>query len=272
LRPAVLVARFRDTAALLGVVIRLHWTRSTQAIVVGLARFRDTAVLLGVLVRLQWTRSTQAIVVGRARFRDTAVLLGVLVRLYWTRGTQAIDGVKQAPAWPRLWRDLKRTGLRILVSLFVAIVIGTTSYWMWGLWQSWQLADAASITTTWPARTILNDVAVEVQTKCRNSRLSYVIVVLPPNSNAALTWTERTNMAKVMTDTVRTRLKAIDLRFVDKDGLAAAAFDVGIDDFVRIYSSDYERPASLEARGSLTCDPATYLRAAELVLSWTERP
>jgi len=58
---------------------------------------------------------------------------------------------------------------------------------------------------------------------------------------------------------------------VDKDGFPTAAYDVAIDEFVRIYSSNEERLTSLEAWGTLACSPASYVRAEALIVSWTER-
>jgi hypothetical protein len=74
-----------------------------------------------------------------------------------------------------------------------------------------------------------------------------------------------------MTDKLRERLKAIELQLVDKEGFPIGAFDLVTDNFIRIYSSNDERLAILEARGTLPCSPASYLRAEELIASWTER-
>ena len=66
--------------------------------------------------------------------------------------------------------------------------------------------------------------------------------------------------------------KAIALQLVDKDGLPTMAFDVAIDDFVKMFSSREARPVSLEARGTLPCNPAVYVRTHTVMLSWTLRP
>jgi hypothetical protein len=211
-----------------------------------------------------------------SRLRDETTLLRVLILVRWKQtiliGLGFWDPVKHAAVWLRLWNVLRRTWFRILASLFTIVVIVVACHWMWGVWHSWQLADAASVTTTWPTNRILNNVAVEVKTNCRDSRLSYVVAIVPPKSSATVTLGEGTDIAKMMTDKIRERLKAIELRFVDKNGFPAAAFAVITEDFVRIYSSNDERPAILETRGVLPCSPATYLRAEELILSWTERP
>jgi hypothetical protein len=198
-------------------------------------------------------------------------------------GLRFWDDVRHAAVWLRLWNGLKRTWFRIvaisfmtvvsiLVILAMTVIVLAAGHWMWGVWHSWQLADAASVTTTWPINRILNDVAVEVKTNCRDSRLSYVVAIVPPTSSATLTLSERTDIAKILTDKLRERLKAVEVQFVDKDGVPAAPINIVIDDFDRIFSSNAERPAILEARGTLSCSPASYLRAEELIVSWTERP
>lgn len=225
-----------------------------------------------------------------SHLRDAITLLRSRVIGSWANAKQAIvvglrfwDDVRHAAVWPRLWNGLKRTWFRIVVILFMTVVsvlallamivvIVAAGHWMWGVRHSWQLADAASVTTTWPTNRILNDVAVEVNTNCRDSRLSYVVAILPPKSTATLTLGERTDIARMLTDKLRERLKAVEVQFVDKDGVPAGAISVVIDDFNRIYSSNAERPAILEARGTLPCSPASYLRAEELIVRWTERP
>lgn len=82
---------------------------------------------------------------------------------------------------------------------------------------------------------------------------------------------DKTDAAKVMMDRLRERLKAIHVKFVDKDGFPTAAYDVAIDEFATLYSSDHGRPVTVEASGSLPCSPARYLRAESLILGWEER-
>jgi hypothetical protein len=186
-------------------------------------------------------------------------------------GLRSWDDVKQAGIWLRLLDGRNRKWYRILPGLFLAIVLVAAGHWMWGVWRAWQLADAASVTRTWPTSSILSNVAVEVETRCSDSRLSYVVVLVPPKSSAARTVAERTDVARILTDKLRERLKVLTFQLIDKDGIPAATHALVIDEFVRIYSSNDERPTILEARGTLACDPATYVRAETLTLSWTER-
>jgi HAMP domain-containing protein len=211
-----------------------------------------------------------------SQVRDPPALARVLVMDGWALVRQAIeaalgfwDRVKQATA---IWLRFLDGWFRILVSLFMAVVIVAACYWTWSTWQSWRLEELASVTRTWPNGKILNDVTVEIKTKCSDSVLSYVVVMVTQQSNAALNLAEKTDAAKVMTDRLRERLKVIHVQLVDKDGLPTAAYDVAIDEFVRIYSSNEERLTSLEAWGTLACSPASYVRAEALIVSWTERP
>ena len=183
-----------------------------------------------------------------------------------------LDRVKQATViWLTLWNGAKRTWFRILASLFMVVVIIAVCYWAWSAWTSWRLAELESVSTTWPSIRILNDVTVETKTKCRDSVLSYIVVLVPPKNDVAVTLAEKTDAARSVTDRVRERLKAIHVRFVDKDGFPTVAYDVAIDEFVRLYSSDHGRPTTLEAWGRVPCSPASYLQAESLLLSWTER-
>ena len=218
------------------------------------SRLRNATVLARGLIIDGWGRIKQAMVVGPG---------------FW-------DHAKQATAiclamGLRVWHGVKRAWFRILVGLFMAGVTVAACYWTWSVWDSWRLADLASVTRTWPNQRILNNVAVEIQTKCSDSVLSYVVVIVPPKSSAALTLAEKTDFAKVSTDRIRERLKALHLKFIDKDGFPTAAYDIAIDSFIRMYSSNEERLTSLEARDTLACSPTSYVRAETLLLSWTER-
>jgi hypothetical protein len=244
-RAAALVSRLRDATALLGVLVATCLARAKQAIVVG--HLRDAARLLSAT---SLARAKQAIVVGL---------------VFW-------NGVRHTAAWLRFWNGLRKTWFRIVAGLFMTVVIIAAGHWMWGVWHSWQLADSASVTTTWPTNRILDNVVVETKTKCGDSLLYYVVAIVPPKSSGTSTIAERIDIARIETDKLRERLKAIGLQFVDKDGFRTVAFDVVASDFVRIYSSNDERPVFLEARGTRPCSPATYLRAKELILTWTERP
>jgi hypothetical protein len=195
-----------------------------------------------------------------------------LVRRSMVVALEFRDRVKQATViWLTLWNGVRRTRFRILASSFMVVVIIAACYGAWSAWTSWRLAELASVSKPWPRIRILNDVMVETRTKCRDSVLSYVVVLVPPKSDGAVTLADKTDAAKVMTDRLRERLKAIHVKFVDKDGFPTAAYDVAIDEFVRLYFSDHQRPTTLEARGRVPCSPASYLQAESLLLSWTER-
>lgn len=242
------------------------WDRVKQAMVEGL-RFWDGVKQAAAAIWLRfWDGVKQAAAGSRLWFWAGVQQAAALWLRFWA-------GLKQAAAiWLGLLDGVKQAWLRILAGLFMAVVIVAACYWSWSAWHSWRLADLASVTTTWPNSRILNDVLVEIKTKCSDSVLSYDVVIVPPKSNAALTLAEKTDIAKVMTDRLRERLKAIRVQLVDKDGFPTAAYDVAIDEFVRIYSSNEERLTSLEAWGTLACNPASYVRAEALIVSWTERP
>jgi hypothetical protein len=182
------------------------------------------------------------------------------------------DRVKQGTAiWLTFWNGVKRTWFGILTSLFMVVVITAGCYWAWSAWTSWRFAKLASVSTTWPKIGIGNDVTVEARTKCRDSVMSYSVVLVPPKSETALTLADKTDAARVLTERLRERLKAIHIKFIDKDGFPTAAYDVPIDEFVRLYSGNHERPTTLEAWGRVPCSPASYLQAKSILLSWTER-
>ena len=182
------------------------------------------------------------------------------------------DRIKQATViWLTFWNGVKRAWFHILASLFMVVIIVGACYWTWSAWTAWRLAELASVSTTWPSIRILNDATVETRTKCRDSVLSFIVVLVPPKSDAAVTLADKTDAARIMTDRLRERLKAIHVKFVDKDGFPTAAYDVPIDEFVRLYSGNHERPTTLEAWGRVHCSPASYLQAESLLLSWTER-
>ena len=195
-----------------------------------------------------------------------------LVRRSMVVALELRDRVKQATVIRlTFWNSVKRTWFGIIASLFMVVVITAACYWAWSAWTSWRLAKQASVSTTWPKMRIVNDVTVETRTKCRDSVLSYSVVLVPPKSDVALTLADKTDAARVLTERLRERLKAIQIKFVDKDGFPTAAYDVPIDEFVRLYSGSHERPTTLEAWGRVPCSPASYLKAKSLLLSWTER-
>jgi hypothetical protein len=178
----------------------------------------------------------------------------------WDRVKQAMvvgglgcwDHVKQATViWLRFWEGIKKIWFRILAGLFISVAVIAVSYWAWSAWESWRINELASLSKTWPASNISEEGTVEITTKCSDSTLSYIVAIVPPKSQAGLTHSERTDRGRVVTDQIRRRIKAIRLQFVDRDGSPTAAYDLPIDEFIRIYSSSDERPTSLEARGGL---------------------
>ena len=202
----------------------------------------------------------------RARAKRATMAAGQAIRHRVTRG---------AAIWPRLWAWLKWRWRPVGAGVLVTLVVVPAGHWAWNAWDARRLEEAAAVPRTWPTSRMMDSAAVEVQTTCINSVLSYVVVIVPRiaplTDDSLLTRFERTDRGKVMTDALRERLTAIHLRFEDKDGTPADAFDLAIDDFVRIFSSSEERPASLEARGTGACGPASYLRADTLKVTWTER-
>lgn len=179
-------------------------------------------------------------------------------------GLEFWDRVKKART--KWWRS-KGVWFRVVARLYMAgVIIAACS-----LAYSWRLDWLASVTKTWPTSRILNDATIEVETKCSESVLSYVVAIVPLLGDAALTHVEKTNRGMFITDWIRQHLKVIHLQFVDRDGSPTAAYDVAIDEFVRIYSSSDERPTRLEARGMLACNPANYVLAETLKLNLVER-
>jgi hypothetical protein len=180
---------------------------------------------------------------------------------------------KQAFDWQSLRRDLGRSrGVRLLAGGIVALVLATT-IWYWASGSpSRPVASVAAVEKRWPSRHVRNDVMVETRTKCVESVLSYLVVLIPPQPAAgASTLSDKSDTAAVLTDRLRRRLKTVHLGFHDKDGRAIGTFDIAMDDFVRMYSTNADRPVTLQAVGARSCDPDSYVRAAELKVSFTER-
>jgi hypothetical protein len=180
---------------------------------------------------------------------------------------------KQAFDWQSLRRDLGRSrGVRLLAGALVILVLATIWHWAAGGRQSRPPAGVAAVEKRWPSRQVLNDVTVETRTKCIQSVLSYVIVLIPPRAAAgASTLSDKTDLAAVLTDRLRRRLKTVHLGFHDKDGRAIGTFDIAMDEFVRMFSTNADRPVTLQAVGVRACDPDSYVRAAELKVGFTER-
>ena len=198
----------------------------------------------------------------RARAKRAAMVAVEAIRHRVTRGVAI---------WPRLWAWLKWRWRPVVAGVLTTVVVVPAGHWAWTAWDARRLEEAVAVPRTWPASRMMDSATVEVQTTCSSSVLSYVVVIVPLLDDAALTLFEKTDRGKVMTDALRERLTAIHLRFEDKDGLPVDAYDLAIDDFVRIFSSSAGRPTSLEARGTGACSPASYLRADTLKVTWTER-
>ena len=198
----------------------------------------------------------------RARAKRAAMVAGQAIRHRVPRGVAI---------WPRLWAWLKWRWRPVTAGVLVTVVVVPAGHWAWNAWDARRLEEAAAVLRTWPTSRMMDSATVEVQTTCSSSVLSYVVVIVPLPDDAPLTLFEKTDRGKVMTDALRERLTALHLRFADEDGRPADAYDLAIDDFVRIFSSSEERPISLEARGTGACSPAEYLRADSLRVTWTER-
>jgi hypothetical protein len=115
-------------------------------------------------------------------------------------------------------------------------------------------------------------VTVESRTRCVESVLSYTVVLIPPPAAApASTLGAKTDFGALHTDGLRRRLKAVHLGLFDKDGRPAGTFDIPLDEFVRMYSTNVDRPVTLQAMGARPCDLDSYVRAQMLMVSVTER-
>jgi hypothetical protein len=179
---------------------------------------------------------------------------------------------KQAFDWQSLRSDLGRSsGARLLAGVLVVLVLATIWYWASGS-PSRPVASVAAVEKMWPSRQVRTDVMVETRTRCVESVLSYRVVLIPPQAAAgASTLSDKTDTASVLTDRLRRRLKAVHLGFHDKDGRAIGTFDIVMDEFVRMYSTNVDRPVTLQAVGARACDLDSYVRAAELKVTFTER-
>jgi hypothetical protein len=210
-------------------------------------------------------RAGRAVVAARdlwARARPTIVVLG---RDLWDR----VKG--RTAARRRLWGWIKHRWRSVSAGVLVTLVVVPAAHWAWSAWDARRLEEEASVPRTWPTGRMMDSAIVEVQTTCRSSVLSYVVVIVPVPGDTALTRFDKADRGKVMTDALREHLKVIHLQLEDKDGLSVGAYDLAIDDFIRIFSSSEERPATLEARGTRACNPAVYVRADALKVTWIER-
>ena len=175
------------------------------------------------------------------------------------------------PRWLEVWNDVKGARIHILAGLLAGAFLSAAGYWVWSTWEAWRVEELASVAKTWPTSKIVDNASVEVTTRCAGSGLSFTVAIIPPPSEARLTLWERTDEGRLVTERIRKRLRAIHLQFVDRDGSPAAAYDLPMDGFVRIYSDNEESPTRLEYRGTLTCNAGTYVRAQTLKLSWIEQ-
>jgi hypothetical protein len=200
----------------------------------------------------------------------------------WNRFKQSIvaaalgfdDRVRKARAGRQaLPTGVRSTRSRALVALLMAAVIVAAGYGAWSAWHSSRLAELASVPKSWPNDQVLPDNgSVEITTTCVDSVLSYVVVLVPPRiADAPSTLRDKTDSARLITDRLRQRLKTIHLTLVDKGGAPVENYDVAIEEFVRLYSNNAERPVVLEARGTRPCRVARYVRAETLRPGWTER-
>jgi hypothetical protein len=185
----------------------------------------------------------------------------------------AWEWFKQAFVWQSLRSDFGRsTGFRLLAGAGAALFLVTMWYWATGDEPSWPVASVAAVEKRWPSHRILNEVTVESRTRCVESVLSYTVVLIPPPAAApASTLGAKTDFGALHTDGLRRRLKAVHLGLFDKDGRPAGTFDIPLDEFVRMYSTNVDRPVTLQAMGARPCDLDSYVRAQKLTVSVTER-
>jgi len=160
----------------------------------------------------------------------------------------------------------------ILVGVLIGLLLSAVSYWVGSAWHARGLEKRASTSKTWPTVSIPGDMTVEVTTQCRNLMLSYIVSIVPPPGASTLSLWDRTDQNKVATDQIREHLKSIRLKFAGKEGVPTTNYELPMENFVRIYSTRADRPLTLEARGTLACDPRRYLREDTLKLDWLERP
>jgi hypothetical protein len=172
--------------------------------------------------------------------------------------------------WLEVWNGVKGARVQILAGLLVGAILSAAGYWVWSTWEAWRVKELASVVKTWPTSKIVDNASVEVTTRCAGSGLSFTVVIIPP-SEAGLTLWERTDEGRLVTERIRKRLRALHLQFVYRDGSPAAAYDLPMDGFVRIYSDNKDSPTRLEYRGTHTCSAGSYVRAQTLKLTWIER-
>jgi hypothetical protein len=167
------------------------------------------------------------------------------------------------------WRG---TRTYVLAGLAIGVIVSLAGYGVWSVWHAWRVREEAAVSKTWPTSGLFDEATVELTTSCAGSVLAYIVLIVPPISRA-VTLPDRIDQSKVKTDRIRLRLEAIRLELVEGKGTAPiVAIEPRVDDFVRIYSTSDRRLTSLEARGTVSCDAASYMRAERLRVTWRERP
>jgi hypothetical protein len=185
----------------------------------------------------------------------------------WYRSAKQAARVRADVAW----RVVTRGRLSIAMGMILAGLAALGVYWTWSVYEVWRFEQLVSVSKTWEPSRMLGNVTVEVTTQCREPALFYTVTIVPPGRDATLTRVENADRARTDTDDLRSRIRAVRLSLVEHDGSPIADYEVPIEEFVRLYSSSEERPATLEARGIQACDARRYMRARELKVTASER-
>lgn len=168
-----------------------------------------------------------------------------------------------------VWRG---TRTFIVAGLAIGVVVSLAGYGVWSTWHAWHVREEAAAGKTWPTSGLFDEATVELTTSCTGSVLAYIVSIVPPISRG-VTLPDRVDRSKAMTDRIRQRLEAIRLELREQKRTAPiVAIELRVDEFVRIYSTSERRLTSLEARGMVSCDAASYVRAERLQVTWRERP
>lgn len=167
-----------------------------------------------------------------------------------------------------VWRG---TRTFIVAGLAIGGVVSLAGYGVWSVWHGWRVREEAAASKMWTTG-LFEEATVELTTRCTGSVLAYIVLIVPPISRG-VTLPDRVDRSKAMTDRIRQRLEAIRLELLEEKGTAPiVAIELRVDEFVRIYSTSERQLTSLEARGTVSCDAASYVRAERLQVTWRERP
>jgi len=167
------------------------------------------------------------------------------------------------------WRG---TRTYVLAGLAIGVLVSFAGYGVWSVWHAWRVREEAAASKTWPTSGLFDEATVELTTSCTGSVLAYIVLIVPPIGRG-ITLPDRIDQSKAMTDRIRQRLEAIRLELLEEKGTTPiVAIEPRVDELVRIYSNSDRRLTSLEARGTVSCDAPSYVRAERLRVTWRERP